>query len=292
MAKGKWLKGSRTQSALESFEPCETDWLKELSESTRNNYPRYWQEFKEFVGLKASEIMKLRADDMALRRDDPNRWRFEDLAKSFYHNLYKDRQPRNPIGIDKQKLTAAQSFFSHKRMRLEFKRGEIKEPVHTTVKYEYTLQDLEAAKKFGDITERWIFLGGKSLGQRIEVFLDLKIDDIKPLLDEEPPVPINKVSGLKAHPCLDRDALEAARDLVATRSDDNPFMLPGKGGKGKMTEQGVNKAIRRVADLAHRANPRLFRYRERKETARFHGFRAFLNGALQNAMSIRIYETG
>jgi hypothetical protein len=50
-----------------------------------------------------------------------------------------------------------------------------------------------------------------------------------------------------------------------------------------MTEQAVGEAIRRVADDAHRADPTVFKYKERGERLRFHNLRVFLNSGLQNA---------
>lgn len=285
-------KKTKTADLIRSFEHCELSWLDELSKGILSYYPNYWQQFKEHIGItKASEILKQRAEDMQLRRDNPNRWRFEKLAKRYYMSLYKDRAPSLPTSTDRVKLTVVQSFFSHSRMALEFRRGEIKEPVSVRRYYDYSLADLESAKKFGDIKTRWIVLGGKSLGQRIGVFRKLKRAQIAHLLTEQPPVPIDivttKRSGVISHPCLDSDALEAARDLIAYLDQidpqkENPYILPGYKNL-PMTEHAIGDAIKRVANIAHAANTRVFRYKERSETLRFHNFRKFLNAALQNA---------
>jgi len=176
-------------------------------------------------------------------------------------------------------------------MNLQLKRGDITKAVTLEEKYEFTLQDLDAVKKFGNPTERWIFFGGKSVGQRVNIFARIKKSQIESRLDEEPPIPIDlitrKIGGVVAHPCLDRDAVEAAKDLLAylktTSHKDNPYMLPGKIANTPMSQGGINKAVKRVAGAAHAADPSLFQWREKKQSLRFHGLRAFLTGAFQNA---------
>jgi len=284
------------EDLLASFEECEHKWLSEVGESCRRRYPLYWVQFKEWLvsqgfdwGAKGSEILKRRSDDLMLRREDPARWRFEDLLKAYFISLYKDRPHENPINTDVRKREVVRSFFGHQRMALEFKRGELKEGIDVTKYYDYTLADLDIASKYGTLKERWIFLGGKSLGQRIDVFSELTRKEIEPLLSEIPPVPIdvitNKKAGLKAHPCLDRDAIRAAKEWLATRTDDNPYMLPSQtvvDGR-HMTQVAINDAIKRVAATCHKIDPRTFRYEERGENLRFHNFRKFLTTALKNA---------
>ena len=227
-----------------------------------------------------------------MSKRDPKRWRFEDLALEYYNNLWQFSELGVPTNYQRGKLRTVQSFFGHHRMDLEFKRGDVARPVTIAQKYEFTLQDLEAAKKFGNPVERWIFVGGKSLGQRVNVFSRIRRDLIESRLDEEPPVPIDiitrKVAGIVAHPCLDRDAVEAAKDLIAyldaTYPDrNNPYMLPGRNEKRPMYETSINAAIKRVADIAHKSDPSLFQWREKKQSLRFHGLRAFLTAAFQNA---------
>lgn len=286
----------RLQDLLASFEECEHKWLSEVGESCQRRYPLYWQQFKDWLvskgfswGTKGSEILKRRSDDLMLRYEDPKRWRFEDLAKNYYITLYAHRRPQNPISTDSRKFAVVQSFFAHQRMALEYKRKELKQGRPVRKYYDYILADLEIASKYATPKERWILLGAKSLGQRVKVFSEILRKDIEPLLSEMPPVPIDiithKVSGLEAHPCLDRDAIKAAREWLATRTDDNPYMLPSQtviDGKS-MTGKAINDAVTRVAEMCHKINPRTFRYQERGERLRFHNFRKFLTTALKNA---------
>jgi len=282
---GKW---GVFEERLAGFEQCERDWLSDLGESVHSYYSLYWEEFKDFVGMNASEILNLRAQDLTLLHTDPGRWRFEGMAKKFYRSLYMGRDPPHPTSTDRVKLTAVQSFFSHHRMDLKFKRGELEQPILTTKYYDIRLVDIKEAVKVCSLEEKWIVLGGKSLGQRVGVFAKIRTDDVEPLLEEEPPVPIDirtQKKNLWAHPCLDRDALEAARELLAIRNreeDSNPYLLKGRGSR-PMTRDAVNKAVRRVADKAHTINPKTWRYKERGENLRFHQFRRFLNSSLQTA---------
>jgi hypothetical protein len=294
---GRW---GVLEERLAGFEQCERDWLGELSEGVHSFYSLYWQEFKDFVGMKASEILDLRAQDLKLLHTDRGRWRFEGLAKRFYRSLYRSRDPPHPTGTDRVKLTAVQSFFSHHRMDLKFKRGELEQPILTTRYYDIRLIDVKEAVKVCSLEEKWIVLGGKSLGQRVGVFAKIRKDEVKPLLEEEPPVPIDirtHKKNLWAHPCLDRDALEAAKELLAIRNkeeDNNPYLLKGKGDR-PMTRDAINKAVRRVADKAHAVNPKTWRYVERGENLRFHQFRKFLNSSLQTAgivKDVRNYVIG
>jgi len=284
------------QDILASFEDCEHDWLSELGASARRRYPLYWQQYKEWLvaqghewGAKGSEILKRRSDDFMLRQEDPARWRFEKLTLAYYRWLSKDRRHENPTKTDEFKVTVVQSFFAHNRMDLVFKRKELKQGTLTRRYYDFVLDDLDIANKYATPKERWIFMGAKSLGQRVEVFSEILRKDIEPLLNEIPPVPIDiltdKVAGLWAHPCLDRDAIKAAREWLATRDDDNPYMLPSQtviDGK-PMTTKAINEAVKRVAEMCHKINPRTFRYEERGEGIRFHRFRKFLTTALKNA---------
>jgi len=289
-------KRRRLEDLLASFEECEHKWLSEVGESAQRRYPLYWQQFKDWLvaegfdwGSKGSEIRRRRSDDLMLRRENPKRWRFEDLAKKYYKSLYENRRPQNPTSTDAIKLQVVQSFFAHQRMGLEFKRKELKQGRPIRKYYDYTLADLEVASKYATPKERWIFLGAKSLGQRVKVFSQILRKDIEPLLSEMPPVPFDviteKVSGLVAHPCLDRDAIKAAREWLATRTDGNPYVLPSQtivDGKS-MTPKAINDAIRRVAEMCHKINPTTFKYQERGENLRFHNFRKFLTTALKNA---------
>ena len=279
---------SKRTRAIATFEKCEMNWIGNLGESAQNYYPAYWKEFKDFVGMRGSEIVDKRINDVRLREDDSNHWHFEEIAKKFYRSQYQGRDPPIPTGTDNMKLTVVQSFFAYHRMPLIFRKGEVEESITTQKYYEYSLKDLEAVKRFGNPKERWIFLGGKSLGQRVNDFLRIKRSDIEPLLSEAPPIPFDVPTTKKnliAHPCLDVDAVEAARDLLATRTDGNPYMLASQNPTDNkpMTEQAVGEAIRRVADDAHRADPTVFRYKERGERLRFHNLRVFLNSGLQNA---------
>jgi len=281
-------RNTKRSQAMATFEKCEIDWINSLGRSAQMYYPTCWEEFKDFVGMKGSDILNQRIADIRLREDDTGHWRFEELAKKFYKGLYLKRDPPIPTNTDRMKLAIIQSFFSYHRMPLVFRRGEIEEAVAITKHYEFSIKDLEAAKRHGNAKERWIILGGKSLGQRVNDFLRIKRVDIEPLLSETPPVPIDIVTTKKnliAHPCLDQDALEAAKDLLATRTDNNPYMLASQniGDNEPMTDKAVAEAIKRVADIAHRAEPSVFRYRERGEQLRFHNLRVFLNAGLQNA---------
>lgn len=282
---------------IATFEPREAEWAR--AKSKCKGYPRDWAIFKEWLSdripryfpelkgqldIAAADILRIRAQDMHLHRDNPARWRFEKIALAYYKSLYEDKDYAS--GTDRNKLTCIQSFFSYHRMALVFRRGEVEKPVYETNYYEFTLPDLEAVKKYGDLKERWIFLGGKSLGQRIGDFRRLRVDQIQPYPDEIPPVPIRIKASKKnvwAHPCLDRDASEAARDLIRSREPDdtNPYMLAGYRGE-PMTDYAINTAIKRVAAVAHRANPRVFRLKK-GQRLRFHNFRVFLNSALQRA---------
>ncbi len=281
-------KNSLRTKALATFEKCEDDWIKSLGESAQQYYPAYWQCFKDFAGLKGSELLDQRINDFKLREDDKGHWRIEELALKYYKSLYRNRDPPIPKGTDAMKLTVVQSFFAYHRIPLVFRKGEAEEAITTEKYYEYSLKDLESAKRHGNAKERWIFFGGKSLGQRINDFLRIKRLSVESLLGETPPTPIDIPTtkrNLIAHPCLDADAVEAAKDYLATRTDSNPYMLPSQNSADnkKMTGKAVAEAIKRVADIAHRADPTVFKYRERGERLRFHNLRVFLNSGLQNA---------
>lgn len=282
---------------IETFEPREAEWAR--AKPKCKGYPRDWATFKDWLSdripkyfpelkgqldITASDILRLRALDMEKHRDDPARWRFEKTAKDFYESLYRDKD--YPSGVDRNKLIAIQSFFSYHRMALVFRRGELDKPVYEKNYYEYKLVDLEAAKKYGDRKEKWIYLGGKSIGQRIGDFRKLRVDHIEPYLEDEPPVPLRLPTSKKnvvAHPCLDADALEAARDLIRSRdpNDPNPYMLAGYKGE-PMKGASIREAIKRVAKVAHRADLDTFKVKS-NESLRFHNFRVFLSAGLQNA---------
>jgi len=279
------------------FDEAEIKWLSEVGASAQRGYPGGWRKFKDFLKAKdlptaGGEILRLRSDDLMLRREDPARWRFDELALEFHNSLWQFSDLRVPTNTDRGYLRTVQSFFGHHRMDFEFKRRSITKPVILQEKYEITLQDLEAAKKFGNPVERWIFLGGKSLGQRVEDFAYIKRATIEPRLNEEAPVPVDIVTHKKppkiAHVCLDTDALGAAKDLIAYLNanypnSDNPYMLSGKKKNAPMYQTSINAAIKRVAEVARASDPSLFRWQEKGQRLSFHGFRAFLTGAFQNA---------
>jgi len=269
---------------MKEMEPREREWIESKRRSTAKYYPTYWTQFKDYAGMTAGEILQLRAGDLQLMHTDPRRWRFEDLVRKYYKGLYRDSELGVPTGTDRMKLTVVQSFFRFHRMALVFKPGEIDIPASKREYYEYSMADMEAVKEHGSLEARWVFLGGKSLGQRINRFRWLRREQVQPLLEEEPPTPIDIQTTKRvvvAHPCLDRDAIEAAKALLASHND--PFVLPGKGGGKPMTEMNIWKIVNRTADLCHSINPRVFRHRERNERLRFHNLRKFLNAALQNA---------
>lgn len=103
------------EERVATFEPCEAEWAEAKSKS--RDYPRNWMEFKEWLNdpdrvsryfpelkeqseIKGSDILRIRAKDMELHRDNPDRWRFEDIAKAYYRSLYENKDyPSGTVSV-------------------------------------------------------------------------------------------------------------------------------------------------------------------------------------------------
>lgn len=259
------------------------EWLDSKDERTGATYRLFWKRFEEFTDMNAREILNSRYTDFELPHHDPKRWKWETVAKRFYKSLYGDG---NPTGTDKQHLVAIRSFFAYYRVDLKFRKKELPQPQSSSKYYNFNINELAAMIKFATPTEQWIVAGGKSLGQRAGDFAALKRKDIEPWLDDEPPIPIEiktqKISGVTAHPCLDADAVEAAKRLLASRTDNNPYMISGYSGN-HLQGQMLTKIIQKLADAAHAENPRILKWREKELRIRFHDLgRRFLSASLKD----------
>lgn len=238
-------------------------WMRSLR--TDGNRKKCLKAFPKFVRWlqrrgeiwNPDEIVKSRADDLKLPLDNPKRYRWEDLTKFFYHELYdKFVAEDKSTWTARTKLSAIQSFFSHHRLNLRFKRGELK---IASTKREKRVPKIEDIRVMYEVAESWrdkaLLL---TLAQTGMSEVDVGSVDIEDVIDDlsKPPLYYERRRTKTRHKggliqtCFGSEACEAISMMLKLRGTPHtgPLFISHKGAR--MTSRFINEAIKRLAEYA------------------------------------------
>lgn len=179
------------------------EWLKAQKKSTQHTYRYGWKFFLEYTGMTGDEILAERKLD--------TEYRWEKKILTFKQWLIEQGKSSNTATTI---AAVARGFFGFHRKDLKFRRTESMRLSESERKYEdyhFSREDLKKMCDFGDLTEKYVVIAGKSFGFRAGDFLRLTRGDLEPYLDREVPISIGEMGTtkekVKAYPFIDADAL-------------------------------------------------------------------------------------
>lgn len=239
------------------------EWLKAQKASTRGTYKWSWKHFLSFAGLTGDAILADRRNDQVFA------WEKRVLAAKTWAQE-RGLSDNTAYSI----TTSARSFFTHHRLPLKLLRAEKVRLTEVEPKYEdyqFSIEDFERMGNFADLTEKYVYIAGKSFGLRASDFLRLTRGDLEPYIDREPPISIGEITTKKekvpANPFIDCDAQVIIKLMLETmtqagRTDPNDKMLTYKD------EIQLSQVVQRIVEKAkiNLGNKRV----------RFHCLRKFL----------------
>lgn len=191
-------------------DPKAQEWLaSQAKKSTRGTYKSAWLKFAEFTHMTGEQVLESR------KQDKEKLWEKKVLA--FKQHLLESGSKRAPDGFAPYSATlfamAIRAFFAFYEMPLSYRQSEkrrLKERVRKTEDYRFSLEDLRKLSDIADLQERYVIIVGKSLGLRAGDFLNLRVGDLQPHLDEEPPIGIGPLQtqkeSVQAYPFIDSGA--------------------------------------------------------------------------------------
>jgi integrase len=257
----------------EKEDKATAEWLNAQKRSSSYTYKWAWNRFMEYVGMTGDQILNDRKSDKDFsweqRTLDFKAWLIEQKGQS--------------DNAAKTGTTAVRSFFSYHRLPLKFRRQERKrltEATRKTEDYRFSVEDLKKMADFGDLTEQYVVVVGKSLGLRAGDFLRLTRGDFEGYLDRPVPISIGEISTGKekvpAYPFIDSDALPVIKNMIDTM--DREGRTEPKARMLKYSDKiALSRVLQRVADKAG--------IKHGSKKIRFHNLRKFLIDHLSSYMS-------
>lgn len=249
------------------------EWLGSQKAGTRSTYQTAWKHVLEFAKMTGDQILEDRKGDKEFA------WEKKVLALKTWM-IEEKKQSENTA---KGAATAARSFFSFYRIPLKFRKTEkakLAEAKRKTEDYRFSREDLKKMADFGDLTEKYIVVAGKSFGLRAGDFLRLTRGDLEAYIDREPPISIGEYhtekENVNAFPFIDTDAKPIIKMMLGAmtregKTDSNGRIL------NFSDERPLTQTLQRAADKAG--------INHGNKIIRFHCLRKFLTDHLSSHMS-------
>lgn len=147
--------------------------------------------------------------------------------------------------------TAPRSFFSFYEVPLKIRKGKIPQYTISTSEHRLSLEDLKRMYAVGDLRGRVIVSMAKDMAQRVGDFKKIKKEQIRPLLDQEPPVELKiltKKETVIARTHLSQETIELLKVYLPTLSENNDYLFPSVNSC--LNEDTINKIIQDLAEEA------------------------------------------
>jgi len=187
-------------------------WLRGIAENSRPTYERYWNSFRDFLGLSTEQIL-------AEKGKRPNgEWKQKLLA--FRQWLLEEK------GLSENSAKTAcgvvRGFFSAHETPIYLSRGEkmrLAKAGRSTKDYKFSKPDMAKMLMVADLKERYIIAVGKSVGLRANDFLKFTYGDFRSVdLENEAPIYLGEYNtqkrGIVAHPFLDLDSTPIVKAML------------------------------------------------------------------------------
>jgi hypothetical protein len=249
------------------------EWLDSQKAGSRSTYQTAWRWFLKFTGMTGDQILADRGGD--------EEFRWEKRTMEFKVWMLAQGQSEN--SAKSAANSAVRGFFSYHRAPLEFRKTEktkLAEAERVTEDYRFSREDLKKMADFGDLTEKYVVVAGKSFGLRAGDFLKIRRGDLEAYIDREPPISIGKYMTQKenapAFPFIDSDAKPVVK-LMLEKMDREGRKEPNERVLGFKDEQPLTGALQRLAGKAG--------INHGNKVVRFHCLREFLIDRLSSFMS-------
>lgn len=190
------------------------------------------------------------------------------------------------LGLGKSENTAKtlcgaiRGFYSENRLGLLFTKSESKnlsEANRTTTDYLFTKEDLAKMSEFGNLTDKYVCLVGKSLGLRASEFISLTYSTFRGIhLNEDAPIALGEIvtkkERVKAFPFLDSDAQKVVKAILEAKPE-------AKNEERILAwdEDSLSQNLKRLFEKAHLESG--------GKNVRFHCLRKYLFDKLSCVMS-------
>jgi len=266
-----------------SYDPNEQPveyWLSTCkNKHTRYMYQVRFENFENFTGKSGKEMLQERISDVA-SGDLIRAEKYNKLAVDFYEKMNEKYSSHTAWS----NLTAVRSFFGTFGKHLELVvdqylgRAGKKKPQAEKKKHKFTLDEVKALYEVGDWYEKSILILGVQCGLARNEVVSLRVEDLKPWLNLEPPVgPIELVrekTDEKIKMILGRDAVETLRTFIGDREEGWLFESSQNHGT-HITPAEPDRVVKRLWKRLPRA------YKPRGKVI-YHGLRDFFSNAMQN----------
>jgi hypothetical protein len=266
-------KGVRTK--MKTFEELGYDdtviaFLNSQKESTKSIYKCNFKYILEFSGLTGEQLLESK------RNDKENLWERKAVELRQWA-----KQKELSDSVSKGLVAILRSFFVYYRTPLIFTQAEKKKVggrvQRTTQDYQLTNEVIAKMAFVANLREKYILLGGKSVGLRAIDFIHFTYGTFRSInLNQEAPISIGEVNtikeGVPAHPFIDSDSLPVIKAVLeaGTAHADSEQILT-------FDETELSTVLQR---LAEKANIQLG-----GKHLRFHCLRKYLCNALSSVLS-------
>lgn len=227
-----------------------------VNPNTRKGYRVGIKKFYEWFGKSPREILEARKDDLTQRPEEDlieyrNRAaRFEREIEKFHGYLLNQGYTTNTargmtIGI--------RQLFRYYQMPIRMRAGSrVTKTVKTTRNFPLRIEHVRKMFDVADLRERVILSMAVDLGLRISDFIKIMKNDL-PLLDEEPPVMFDVMTGkeeIVAHGFLSGETVGLLKVYLPTlQKKENPYLFPSNGNR-PISDEWLNQLLGRLAEKA------------------------------------------
>lgn len=256
------------------------DYVKKAkSKNTFKEYRHGLKKFSGWYGKDLDTILTERRKD--LESKDAVR-RFEHKLEEFHRSLMEEGYAVNSCRTMTLGLIQLFNYFDLD-MKMRVISSEAKRTVETDRSYPLTIEDVRRMYSSADsLRDKALLLIGKDLGLRLADVLSIKKDEV-PDLDQQPPIPFQRVTGKEkvlARGFLSEETVNILKAYLPTlRSKLNPYLFPSNG-KSSITDDTVNNTLKALAEKAKLKVPK-------GQTLTFHCFRKlFLTYCIESGVGL------
>lgn len=237
-------------------DPYVIEWLNKVSERTQKNYKERYPKWLNFIQMSPTEQFQKRIKD--LQSTNPKeRGFFEDKVIEFKNLLITQNLRASSVTCT---FTPVLSFFSAHRVKLNFKRGELKveERAEDKVVKEWIPdnQQVKQIYQHGDVRDRALLLCLYQSGFSETDVSALNIEDLPEIQKCEGHYPITmhrEKTGVLQRTCISEECVHDIKAMLEERSN------PAKGAlflsqKGeRLTTRFINDAIKCMVEKTYGA---------------------------------------
>lgn len=233
------------------------EWMKGLSDRTKENYLNEFQRWLDFIKLSPTEQIKKRVKDLTTQ-DLSERLYFENQFRGFKEFLDKTGKYK-PLSV-KTMLRTVASFFSRNGLPLALKKGdwESTQTQQVTTRIKLTKENIKSLYAHGNVRDRALLLVLAQSGFSEVDVSNMKIEHLKGLYEnpetehyfiEKP----REKTGIVQATCLSYEAIHDIKAMLSERGNPKEgylFVSQTKGKGEQLETRTINEAMKGLADKA------------------------------------------